>query len=113
MVSSIGFSGSKSWTAPSVATYRSTANQIVAYTVVVCALSLVFVPVAEMGVMYTVAAVVSGAAFLAITIQLRRAEGEPAERRAAIAISLFRYSITYVTLLFGAMAVDQLVQSGW
>ena len=98
---------------PSVATYRSTANQIVAYTVVVCALSLVFVPVAEMGVIYTVAAVVSGAAFLAITIQLRRAEGEPAERRAAIAISLFRYSITYVTLLFGAMAVDQLVQSGW
>jgi protoheme IX farnesyltransferase len=97
---------------PSVATYRDTANQIVAYTVVVWALSLVFVPVAEMGLIYTAVAVVSGAVFLAITIQLRRAEGEPAERRGAIAISLFRYSITYVTLLFGAMAVDQLVQSG-
>jgi len=97
---------------PSVASYRSTANQIVAYTVVVWALTLLFVPVGEMGIIYMSTAVVTGGVFLAMTIQLRRAEDAPAERRAALAISLFRYSITYVTLLFGAMAVDQLVQSG-
>jgi heme O synthase-like polyprenyltransferase len=27
-------------------------------------------------------------------------------------MSLFGYSITYITVLFGAMAIDQLVRSG-
>ena len=31
----------------------------------------------------------------------------------ATAMRLFTWSITYITLLFGAMAVDQLVRSGW
>jgi protoheme IX farnesyltransferase len=31
----------------------------------------------------------------------------------ATAMRLFTWSITYITLLFGAMAVDQLLRSGW
>jgi heme O synthase-like polyprenyltransferase len=29
------------------------------------------------------------------------------------AMRLFTWSITYITLLFGAMAADQLLRSGW
>jgi protoheme IX farnesyltransferase len=31
----------------------------------------------------------------------------------ASAMRLFTWSITYITLLFGAMAVDTLLRSGW
>jgi heme O synthase-like polyprenyltransferase len=31
----------------------------------------------------------------------------------ATAMRLFTWSITYITLLFGAMALDQLLRSGW
>ena len=43
-----------------------------------------------------------------------RAAGGAAEVEVrATAMRLFTWSITYITLLFGAMAVDQLVRSGW
>ena len=44
-----------------------------------------------------------GAAYLGLTIDLRRTPD------AAKAMRLFHWSITYLTLLFGAMALDQLV----
>ncbi len=88
---------------PSVASLSSTARQIVIYTVAVWALSLVFIPVAEMGWIYAVAAIVSGAAFTARAIWLLR---DPTPERA---MKLFTFSITYLTVLFVAMAVDQLV----
>jgi protoheme IX farnesyltransferase len=31
----------------------------------------------------------------------------------ARAMRLFTWSITYITLLFGAMALDQLLRTGW
>ena len=46
---------------PVVASLRSTSIRILAYTVVVWALTLVFAPVADMGAIYWVAAVVLGA----------------------------------------------------
>jgi protoheme IX farnesyltransferase len=56
-----------------------------------------------MGLIYTGAAVVLGAGFLLFALQLSH------EHTAARAMRLFSYSISYVTLLFGAMAVDRLV----
>jgi protoheme IX farnesyltransferase len=50
-----------------------------------------------------VAALVLGAVFIALALAVR---ADPGERRA---MRLFHYSITYVTLLFGAMVVDVLV----
>ena len=61
-------------------------------------------PIGQMGVIYLVAAVVLGAIFTAMAIQLTR------ETTTAVAMRLFSWSITYVALLFGAMALDQLVK---
>ena len=69
--------------------------------------TLVLVPVAGLGRIYAVTAVVLGAVFVGGCLGLRR---EPTARRS---MRLFAFSITYVTLLFGAIAVDVLVRSGW
>ena len=88
---------------PVVAGPRATAHRIVGYTAILVVVTVVFSPVAEMGVVYLVAALVLGAVFIALALALR---ADPDERRA---MRLFHYSITYVTLLFGAMVVDVLV----
>jgi protoheme IX farnesyltransferase len=88
---------------PSVAAPTTVARQMVAYSAAVWVLTLVFVPVAGMGALYTVAAVVLGAAFTGGSARLLR---DPSPERA---MAVFTFSITYVTLLFGAMAIDPLV----
>ncbi len=88
---------------PSVASFAKVARSIVIYTVALWASSLLFAPVAGMGLIYTGAAVVLGAGFLLFALQLSH------EHTAARAMRLFSYSISYVTLLFGAMAVDRIV----
>ena len=82
-----------------------TARQIVLYTIVLIAVSLLLLPAAGMGWVYLVAAVVLGGLFLAQAFRLR---ADAADGRAAI--SLFRYSITYLTLLFAAVAADALLR---
>ena len=91
---------------PSVASYRVVAQRIIIYTVVLWGLTLLFGPVGHMGPIYMVSAGVLGAVFLAFAVQVYRTQTPK------IAIRLFSYSITYITLLFGAMAVDQLVRHG-
>jgi protoheme IX farnesyltransferase len=88
---------------PAVATLGKTAGQILAYSGVLWGVTLVFGAVAGMGPIYWVAAVVLGAVFVLYSVRLYR------ERSTASAMRVFTYSITYVTLLFGAMAIDQLV----
>ncbi|GJM36749.1 MAG: protoheme IX farnesyltransferase [Acidimicrobiales bacterium] len=92
---------------PAVASLRTTASRIVWYTVLLWALTLLFGPVADMGITYYVAAVVLGGVFLGLAIQVFR-KPEP-----ALAMRLFGWSITYVTLLFGAMAADEIVRNGF
>jgi protoheme IX farnesyltransferase len=91
---------------PSVTGARAVGIQIVTYSVIVWAFSLLLVPVADMGWIYTVAAVVSGAVFVGWSVRVLRS---PTTRNA---MRLFGYSITYLTILFAAMAVDQLVVHG-
>jgi protoheme IX farnesyltransferase len=88
---------------PAVATLAVTARRILAYTVVLWAISLLFWWVGRMGAVYLVAAVGLGALFTWYAAELVR-DSSPQK-----AMRLFSYSITYVTLLFAAMAVDQLV----
>ena len=90
---------------PSVVSLKKTASRIVIYTVILWALTLVFSPVAGMGLLYLGAAIVLGAIFTAMTVKLYR---DPSTK---LAMAVFTYSITYVTLLFGAMALDQLVRN--
>ncbi|HEY5155177.1 MAG TPA: heme o synthase [Acidimicrobiales bacterium] len=91
---------------PSVASLHTTAVRILSYTVVVWAFSLVFAPVAGMGLIYLVAAVLLGAGFTWLAVVVLRTESSKAAMR------LFTFSITYITLLFAAMAIDVLVRYG-
>jgi heme o synthase len=93
---------------PVVRGVPETAKQIVLYTVLLVAISLVFFAVAKMGVLYLVAAVVLGALFLWRAITLWRQASSP-EGSLAQAVRLYRYSISYLTLLFVAVAVDSLI----
>jgi protoheme IX farnesyltransferase len=91
---------------PSVAPERAVGINIVVYSVVVVGLSVVFGPVAGLGIGYLVAALVSGAVFLAYAVLVLRSPTE------ANAMRLFGWSITYVVVLFAAMAVDEVARSG-
>ncbi|HWE56009.1 MAG TPA: heme o synthase [Acidimicrobiales bacterium] len=88
---------------PVVSTFKRTAAQIVGYTALVAVVSLVFAWTAGMGPIYWASAAVLGALFLLYSWRLYR---DPTE---AQAMKLFHWSITYVTLLFVAMAADQLI----
>ncbi len=92
---------------PVVATYRETTRKMLAYTIVVVALSFAFGWTAELGALYWGAAAVLGAVFTWLSVRVMRTESP------AMAIKLFTFSITYITLLFGAMAADVLLRQGW
>jgi heme o synthase len=89
---------------PTVATARRTGRSIFVYTVALVAVSLLLVPVASLGVLYTVVASVLGVVFLVMAGRLW------ADPTPGGAMRLFSYSITYLTLLFVAMAVDVLIK---
>lgn len=91
---------------PAVASTRTTAVRMLGYTVVLWGLSVLFSAVGDMGLVYLVSAVVLGAVFLYFAIDVLRTQA------IASAMRLFSYSITYITLLFAAMAVDQVVRTG-
>jgi protoheme IX farnesyltransferase len=89
---------------PVVATLRRTAQQILVYSVLLVAVTVLFAAVGHMGALYLVGALVLGALFIVFALRLRREQTERA------AMALFRYSITYLSLLFVAMAGDVLVR---
>lgn len=91
---------------PTVATMRETIVQMAGYVVVLTATTLVLGPVAGLGVIYMCAAGVLGAGFLASVVLLGR-NPTPGQ-----SMRVFAFSITYVTVLFVAMAVDVLVGTG-
>ncbi len=91
---------------PAVASTRTTAVRMLGYTAVLWGLSVLFSAVGNMGLVYLVSAVVLGAVFLYFAIDVLRTQAT------ASAMRMFSYSITYITLLFAAMAVDQVVRTG-
>jgi protoheme IX farnesyltransferase len=93
---------------PVVRGVPETTRQIGLYTVLLVALTLVLFSVDRMGPIYLGAALVLGAIFMWQAYRLWRV-GTSDERSTAGAIRLYRYSITYLTLLFAAVAVDALV----
>jgi protoheme IX farnesyltransferase len=90
---------------PVVRGEAETARQIVLYTVALIAVSLLLLPAAGMGWIYLAAAVVLGAFYLIGALRLL---ADAANGRAAI--RLFRYSISYLTLLFAAVAADAILR---
>ena len=89
---------------PVVRGEAETARQIVLYTIALVAVSLLLFPAAGMGWIYLAAAVGLGALFVWRALRLRADAGD-----GRAAIGLFRYSISYLTLLFAAVAVDALL----
>ena len=92
---------------PAVAGLRATARRIVAYTLALWALTLVLVPVASMGVLYVMAALVLGAGFLGLAVDVLRRPDPTRSMR------LFGWSNAYIVLLFGAVAADVLIRNGF
>jgi protoheme IX farnesyltransferase len=93
---------------PVVKGIPETTRQIGLYTVLMVAISLVLWAVARMGAIYLGAAVVLGAIFLWQAYGLWR-RGASEEASTVGAIRLYKYSISYLSLLFLAVAVDALV----
>jgi protoheme IX farnesyltransferase len=89
---------------PAVATFKRTAREILLYSLVLVAVSLLLAVVGRLGALYVVSAVVLGAVFVALALRLWRRATPKA------AMQLFSYSITYLTLLFILMAVDVLIK---
>ncbi|MGI8420812.1 MAG: UbiA family prenyltransferase, partial [Gaiellaceae bacterium] len=88
---------------PVVRGERETVRQIVLYTLVLIAVTVVPFVWGPLELAYLVAALVLGGTFLALALRLRR---EVTKRSAAI---LFHYSLLYLALLFVAAAVDPLI----
>jgi heme o synthase len=95
---------------PVVRGVPETARQIGLYTILLVVISIIFWPVAAMGWIYLVAAVGLGIVFLWRSYTLWK-QATSAEGSLAQAIRLYRYSISYLTLLFAAVAVDALLLS--
>jgi protoheme IX farnesyltransferase len=93
---------------PVVRGIPETTRQIGLYTILMVAISLVHWSVARMGAIYLFAAVVLGAMFLRQAYALWR-QGSSEEASTAGAIRLYKFSISYLTLLFAAIAIDALV----
>jgi protoheme IX farnesyltransferase len=88
---------------PAVVPLEHAVRQMIGHTVAMVACSILLVPVADLGAIYTVAAIVLGSVFVLATVWLSRNPTPSNSMR------VFGYSITYVTLLFAAMTLDVLL----
>jgi len=88
---------------PVVRGEEETRRQIFLYSLVLFGATLLLVPVASMGPIYLVTAVVLGGSFVYRALHLWR---EPSDARAW---ALFKFSVLYLGALFVAVAIDALV----
>ena len=93
---------------PVVRSPRQVSRSIVVYSWVMVATSLALIPMAGMGWVYGICSVVLGAAFLALAYRLHSGT-RTMEDPTALAMRLFHFSITYLALLFLAVAVDPFI----
>ena len=92
---------------PVVASVSETGVRIVRYSVALWALTAVFGVVGGMGLVYHATAAALGAAFTVLSVRLWRSGTTDGAMR------VFSFSITYLTLLFAVIVVDELLRSGW
>jgi protoheme IX farnesyltransferase len=96
---------------PVVAKDAAVARQVVVYAWLTVLTSVVLVPTASMGWLYLAVAVPSGALFLveAHRLLLRARAPQNVNTASLNPMRLFHYSISYLTLLFLAVALDSLL----
>ena len=88
---------------PVVSGDQETKRQILIYTIIMVVLSLLPTPIGMMGITYLVLAAILGLIFLAYVIRLLGND------TTATRWGLYRFSLLYLFLLFGAMLVDRLL----
>ena len=93
-----------------VASARVVSSQVVLYAWATVACSLLLVPMGWAGIVYTATAVATGAWFIYECHVLYR-EAQKPDFTDKKAMKVFHLSITYLTLLFVALAVDPFVGS--
>jgi protoheme IX farnesyltransferase len=91
---------------PVVAGSKETARHILLYSFQLFAVTLLLYPAAGMGALYLGAAVLLGGLFIGAAVQVVR------DGTARAAMTLFRFSITYLGVLFAAVAVDEIIRTG-
>ncbi len=87
---------------PVVRGEAATRSQMLAHSGLMAAATLLLIPAAGMGPLYTVAAVALGAVFFHRARRTGRGRSTPLE--------MFRFSVVYLTVLFVAIAMDVLVR---
>ena len=80
----------------------ATKRHIVAYSVALALLTLALTPLHVMGTVYLVCALALDAVFLLYALRVARIGSIASER------AMYRYSMLYLALLFGAMVIDRL-----
>jgi protoheme IX farnesyltransferase len=96
---------------PNVAGEQATKVQILAYSVILVATTLVPPFIGMSGWIYTSVAVISGASFVWLALRLYRAEQSQMKK---LARSLFTYSLSYLAVIFFALITDHVGRLlGW
>ncbi len=94
---------------PMLAVMRDRATvgvQVILYAWATVIASLLLIPIASMGALYTAVAVLSGGWFI---IESHRLHGRAVRDEEAAPMRVFHASITYLTLLFVAVGIDPLL----
>ncbi len=92
---------------PAVETPAVVCRKMLMYALLLWAASLVLWPVAGLGLVYGITAMATGAGFAWLCFDLRL---DPTPKRA---MRVFTWSISYITVVFVAIAVDTLIVHGW
>ena len=90
---------------PVVRNNKTVGVQIVLYAWALTASTLLLIPIGQMGIIYTVTSVITGLLFI---IESHRLNAEASKGEIKNPMRLFHGSITYLTVLFIAIAVDPL-----
>ncbi|NBR64766.1 MAG: protoheme IX farnesyltransferase [Micrococcales bacterium] len=90
---------------PVVSDIKVVARQIVIYSYLMVASTLLLIPVAPMGLIYSAAAILGGTWFIT---EAHILQGKAARNAVDNPMRLFHFSITYLTALFIAVGVDPL-----
>jgi protoheme IX farnesyltransferase len=80
----------------------ATKRHILAYSIALVLLTLALTPLHVMGIIYLVCALALDAVFLVYAVRVARIGSIASER------AMYRYSMLYLALLFGAMVIDRL-----
>ncbi|MCS6710606.1 protoheme IX farnesyltransferase [Brachybacterium sp. EF45031] len=95
---------------PVVSSRTSVAHQMILHTVLMVASSLAIIPLGHTGWVYGATAVAAGAWFLYLVIRYAVRTHRGLSGKALAPMTVFHASITYLTLLFVALALDPFIR---